>query len=96
MRKEFKSSVADMKNSVKDRMNAQASCAGLFVESHLPKDAPAMAPFGHGWTLLGRGQARYRLWRGLSPGPWRSGLSQPPFFRNTKTGGQHGPWYLLF
>lgn len=40
MRKEFKSSVADMKNSVKDRMNAQASCAGLFVESHLPKDAP--------------------------------------------------------
>lgn len=41
MRKEFKSSVADMKNSVKDRMNAQASCAALFVESHLPKDPPA-------------------------------------------------------
>ena len=37
MKKEYKSSVADMKNSVKDRMNAQASCAGLFVESHLSK-----------------------------------------------------------
>mmetsp|Transcript_31337 Transcript_31337/g.78845 ORF Transcript_31337/g.78845 Transcript_31337/m.78845 type:complete len:506 (+) Transcript_31337:144-1661(+) len=35
--KEFKSEVADMKNSVKDRGNAQASCAGHFIESHLPK-----------------------------------------------------------
>jgi probable aminopeptidase NPEPL1 len=34
-RKEFKSTVADMKNSVKDRMNAQASCAGQFVAEHL-------------------------------------------------------------
>ena len=34
-RPEFKSAVADMKNSVKDRMNAQSSCAGHFVESHL-------------------------------------------------------------
>ena len=32
---EFKSEVADMKNSVKDRSNAQASCAGHFVEAHL-------------------------------------------------------------
>lgn len=32
---EFKSEVADMKNSVKDRANAQASCAGHFIESHL-------------------------------------------------------------
>jgi probable aminopeptidase NPEPL1 len=32
---EFKSQVADMKNSVKDRMNAQSSCAGHFVEAHL-------------------------------------------------------------
>ena len=32
---EFKSEVADMKNSVKDRSNAQASCAGHFIESHL-------------------------------------------------------------
>ena len=34
-RKEFKSVVADMKNSVKDRMNAQSSCAGQFVAEHL-------------------------------------------------------------
>jgi probable aminopeptidase NPEPL1 len=32
---EFKSKVADMKNSVKDRMNAQASCAGQFIANHL-------------------------------------------------------------
>ncbi len=32
---EFKSSVADMKNSVKDRMNAQSSCAGQFIGEHL-------------------------------------------------------------
>jgi probable aminopeptidase NPEPL1 len=33
--KEFDSKVADMKNSVKDRSNAQSSCAGHFVEAHL-------------------------------------------------------------
>merc|ERR1712002_193102 len=33
---EFTSAVADMKNSVADRSNAQSSCAGLFVASHLP------------------------------------------------------------
>ncbi len=37
-RKEFKSEVADMKNSVKDRMNAQSSCAGQFVAEHLDSD----------------------------------------------------------
>ncbi|KAJ3322120.1 putative aminopeptidase npepl1 [Boothiomyces sp. JEL0866] len=31
----FKSKVADLKNSVKDRMNAQCSCAGHFIEQHL-------------------------------------------------------------
>ena len=35
---EFKSELADMKNSCKDRMNAQTSCAGHFVEKHLSKD----------------------------------------------------------
>jgi probable aminopeptidase NPEPL1 len=35
LKSEFKSEVADMKNSVRDRMNAQSSCAGHFVESHL-------------------------------------------------------------
>lgn len=32
---EFKSAVADMRNSVADRMNAQTSCAGQFVYSHI-------------------------------------------------------------
>ena len=32
---EFESKVADMKNSVKDRMNAQSSCAAQFVWSHI-------------------------------------------------------------
>jgi len=35
---EFESVVADMKNSVKDRGNAQASCAGHFIEAHLGED----------------------------------------------------------
>ncbi len=34
-RKEFSSSVADMKNSVKNRSNAQSSCAGQFIGNHL-------------------------------------------------------------
>ena len=32
---EFKSKVADMKNSVKDRANAQSSCAAQFIANHL-------------------------------------------------------------
>jgi len=35
LRSEFASEVADMKNSVANRNNAQASCAGHFVESHI-------------------------------------------------------------
>jgi probable aminopeptidase NPEPL1 len=35
LKSEFSSVVADMKNSVKDRGNAQASCAGHFIESHI-------------------------------------------------------------
>ncbi len=34
-RKEFHSPVADMRNSVKDRSNAQSSCAGQFIGNHL-------------------------------------------------------------
>ncbi|KAF7284404.1 hypothetical protein GWI33_022190 [Rhynchophorus ferrugineus] len=37
---EFSSAVADMKNSVADRNNAQSSCAGLFIASHLGFDYP--------------------------------------------------------
>mmetsp|Transcript_20427 Transcript_20427/g.23686 ORF Transcript_20427/g.23686 Transcript_20427/m.23686 type:complete len:582 (-) Transcript_20427:19-1764(-) len=35
LKQEFASKVADMKNSVKDRGNAQTSCAGHFIESHI-------------------------------------------------------------
>jgi len=38
LKTEFNSKVADMKNSVKDRSNAQTSCAGHFIESHIHKD----------------------------------------------------------
>ena len=38
LKKEFNSKVADMKNSVKDRSNAQCSCAGHFIESHIDSD----------------------------------------------------------
>ena len=34
-REMFASQVADMKNSVSDRMNAQSSCAGQFIANHL-------------------------------------------------------------
>lgn len=37
---EFSSSIADMKNSVAERSNAQVSCAGLFIHSHLGFDFP--------------------------------------------------------
>lgn len=39
---EFASSVADMKNSVADRSNAQSSCAGLFINAHLGFDFPGV------------------------------------------------------
>jgi len=36
--KQYYSSVADMKNSVKARNNAASSCAGHFIEEHLDKE----------------------------------------------------------
>lgn len=39
---EFASAIADMKNSVADRNNAQVSCAGLFIGSHLGFDFPGV------------------------------------------------------
>lgn len=39
---EFTSAVADMKNSVADRSNAQSSCAGIFVAAHLGFDYPGV------------------------------------------------------
>ena len=39
---EFTSAVADMKNSVGDRSNALASCAGLFIGANLGFDYPGV------------------------------------------------------
>ena len=36
-RGEYTSKIADMKNSVADRNNAQASCAGQFIGNHLER-----------------------------------------------------------
>jgi len=43
-KREFSSQVADMRNSVKDRSNAQSSCAGQFIGEHLEA-----ARFGGRW-----------------------------------------------
>jgi probable aminopeptidase NPEPL1 len=59
-RREFSSPVADMRNSVKDRNNAQSSCAAQFIHNHVTAAgydgpwlhvdmaAPAVAPNGRG------------------------------------------------
>jgi probable aminopeptidase NPEPL1 len=60
-RKEFASGVADMRNSVKDRGNAQSSCAGQFVANHLGRydgpwlhvDMAAPSHVGHRGTGYG-------------------------------------------
>ncbi|XP_055357065.1 probable aminopeptidase NPEPL1 [Paramacrobiotus metropolitanus] len=61
---EFKSAVADMKNSVACRENATASCAGLFILSHLGFDWPGVwmhidmaAPVHSGERATGYGVA---------------------------------------
>ena len=57
-RKEFRSQVADMKNSVKNRNNAQSSCAAQFVANHLPDEHPRWLHVdmaGPSWGSDGRG-----------------------------------------
>ncbi len=57
-RQQFRSPVADMKKSVKDRMNAQCSCAAWFVGAHLPEDPPAWVHVdiaGPSWDANDRG-----------------------------------------
>jgi probable aminopeptidase NPEPL1 len=44
---EFRSAVADMKNSVASRENAQVSCAGQFIGSHLGE---WVGESGNGWV----------------------------------------------
>ncbi|KAG1675928.1 putative aminopeptidase NPEPL1 [Nymphon striatum] len=61
---EFASAVADMKNSVADRGNAQSSCAALFIASHIGFDYPGVwihfdiaAPVTFGERATGYGVA---------------------------------------
>ncbi len=59
--REFRSRVADMRNSVADRMNAQSSCAAQFIYSHIADlDLPWLhvdmaGPSGHGGRATGYG-----------------------------------------
>ena len=46
-RAEFASSVADMKNSVADRGNAQCSCAGQFIGNHIEEYLDAGGKWMH-------------------------------------------------
>jgi len=60
---EFSSKVADMKNSVADRSNAQSSCAGQFIANHLNEE----------WTK--RDDARWIHIDMAGPGNLKDGLA---------------------
>lgn len=62
--REFNSAIADAKNSVADRSNAQVSCAGLYIASNLGFDYPGVwlhidmaAPVYNGERATGYGVA---------------------------------------
>tara|TARA_B100000405_G_scaffold48103_1_gene31759 strand:- start:3327 stop:4277 length:951 start_codon:yes stop_codon:yes gene_type:complete len=57
--KEFRSKIADMKNSVKDRSNAQTSCAGQFIANHLDRGWNRADPDGSGEETEGRIRRRW-------------------------------------
>eukprot|EP00188_Purpureofilum_apyrenoidigerum_P005099 Plantae.Rhodophyta-Purpureofilum_apyrenoidigerum.ctg6326.p1 GENE.Plantae.Rhodophyta-Purpureofilum_apyrenoidigerum.ctg6326~~Plantae.Rhodophyta-Purpureofilum_apyrenoidigerum.ctg6326.p1 ORF type:complete len:532 (-),score=72.74 Plantae.Rhodophyta-Purpureofilum_apyrenoidigerum.ctg6326:78-1598(-) len=57
-RSEFSSRVADMKNSVKNRANAQSSCAAQFIADHLPSTYPGVwAHIDMAGTAMSNGRA---------------------------------------
>ena len=60
-KKEFKSKVADMRNSVADRMNAQTSAAGQFIYNHIEDVNPA-------WLHLDIAGPAFRDGRGTGHG----------------------------
>lgn len=47
-----RSSVADMKNSVADRSNAQVSCAGQFIANHIENFVAGPAAGGGRWLHI--------------------------------------------
>jgi probable aminopeptidase NPEPL1 len=62
-RKEFASHIADMKNSVKNRANAQSSCAGQFIGNHL-----AAAGYDGPWLHIDMAGPATRAGRGTGWG----------------------------
>eukprot|EP00088_Acartia_fossae_P065058 TRINITY_DN8010_c0_g1_i4.p1 TRINITY_DN8010_c0_g1~~TRINITY_DN8010_c0_g1_i4.p1 ORF type:complete len:535 (-),score=142.38 TRINITY_DN8010_c0_g1_i4:814-2418(-) len=96
---EFNSVVADMKNSVCDRSNAQPSCAGLFINSHLGFDwdgvwihvdmaAPSAVgerATGYGVTLLNT------LFAGSSANPMLKKLAPPSGDNHNANGNESSP-----
>lgn len=58
--KEFDSKVADLRNSVADRMNAQSACAGLFIYKHIEETKARWAHL----DLAGPAFSRERLGTG--------------------------------
>jgi len=96
---EFNSVVADMKNSVAGRSNAQPSCAGLFINSHLGFDWPGTwihvdmaAPSasderatGYGVTLLNT------LFGGSSGNTMLRSLAPPTNIENNANGNDSSP-----
>merc|ERR1719370_2028142 len=72
---EFKSEIADMKNSVACRANAQVSCAASFIHEHLPKnyeakwlhiDMASPVAFGARATGYGVGLLSAIIWNPVS------------------------------
>jgi probable aminopeptidase NPEPL1 len=61
-RKEFTSKVADLRNSVKDRANAQSSCAGQFIGEHL-------GDYGGDWLHIDMAGPSFVAQRGTGWGP---------------------------
>ena len=57
--REFGSKIADMKNSVKDRTNAQSSCAGQFIANHLDPGWNRADPDASGDEAEGRIKRRW-------------------------------------
>uniref|UniRef100_A0A182P0F0 Cytosol aminopeptidase domain-containing protein n=1 Tax=Anopheles epiroticus TaxID=199890 RepID=A0A182P0F0_9DIPT len=92
---EFNSAVADMKNSVMDRGNAQVSCAGLFIGAHLGFEyggswmhVDMAAPVHNGERATGYGVA---LLAGLFGDHSKASIlrdiaHQPTVLRNKSTG----------
>lgn len=94
---EFNSPVADMKNSVADRNNAQPSCAGLFIMSHLGWDWAGVwlhvdmaAPAYSGDRATGYGVALLNVLFGSASHSSLLQSTSPPANGLEYNGGEHG------